>query len=126
MHLKLVSAETGASPTGEASALERVISIVSSWDGVQVGRHRFGGVELTYRGGELGHVCNEGILDLPFPQQMRDRLVAEGMADLHHILPMSGWVSFRIEDRADVAHAVRLLRIAYRRRRLQIASLKVH
>lgn len=125
MQQKLRSAGVGASPTG-ASAVDRVTAIVGEWLGVQVGKHRFGGLGFKYRGGELGHFHSDCVLDLPFPAHIGERLVAKGWADLNHLFPVSGWVTFRIETAADVAHAVRLLRIAYRYRRLRVASFTVH
>lgn len=125
MQQKLRSAGVGASPTG-TSAIEQVIAIVGGWPGVQVEKHRFGGLGFKYRGGELGHFHSDGVLDLPFPAHVGKRLVAKGWADLNHLFPVSGWVTFRVENQADVAHAVRLLRIAYRYRRLRVASFTVH
>ncbi len=124
MQHKLRAAGVGSSPTG-TSAVEQVIAIVGGWSGIQVGEHRFGGLGFKYRGGELGHFHNETILDLAFPAHIADRLVAKGWADLNHLFPVSGWVTFRLESEADVAHAVRLLRVAYRYRRLHVASFKV-
>ena len=120
------SPAVGASPAGDVSATERVAEIVRTWKGVRVAEHRFGGLGFTFRGGELGHFHNELMLDLPFPGDIGQRLVAKGWADPNHLFPSSGWVTFRIESYADVAHAVRLLRIAYRYRRLRIAKFKVH
>ena len=125
MQQKLRSAGVGASPTG-TSAVERVIAIVGAWPGVQVGKHRFGGLGFEYRGGALGHFHSESVLDLPFPAPIAERLLAKGWADLNHLFPASGWVTFRLESEADIAHAVRLLRIAYRYRRLRAARLTVH
>ncbi|HSI04328.1 MAG: luciferase family protein [Myxococcota bacterium] len=103
-----------------------MIAIVGEWTGVQVGTHRFGGLGFKYRGGELGHFHSDSVLDLAFPAHIGERLIGKGWADLNHLFPVSGWVTFRIESDADIAHAVRLLRIAYRYRRLRVASFTVH
>jgi hypothetical protein len=73
---------------------DRIAAEVSSWDGVTVHPHRFGGVEFRLGRRVFGHVHRNGLVDLPFPVRVRERLVAEGAAEPHHILPDSGWVSF--------------------------------
>jgi luciferase-like monooxygenase len=96
--------------------LDRVISGVSTWPGVSVHPHRFGGVEFRLGRRELGHLHPNGLADLPFPVAVRERLVAEGRAEPHHVLPASGWVSFRIRSEDDVARALDLFRLNYDRR----------
>ena len=95
---------------------DRIAAEVSSWNGVTVHPHRFGGVEFRVGHRELGHVHRDGLADLPFPVRIRERLVAEGAAEPHHILPDSGWVSFRVRSDADVPHAIELFRLNYERR----------
>ena len=99
-------------------ALETVVASVKAWPGVTVVPHRFGGAAFRLGAIELGHVHADGTLDLQFPVPLRNRLIDEGWANIHHILPASGWVTFFIAEPCDVAQAVRLLRIAYLRRRL--------
>lgn len=45
--------------------------------------------------------------------EVRDRLVEEGKAEPHHILPHSGWITFRFKDEEDVGSAVELFRLSY-------------
>jgi len=92
------------------------VATLSAWPGVTVHAHRFGGVEFRRGRRELGHLHRNGLVDLPFPVHVRERLVAEGAAEPHHILPESGWVSFRVRTDADVAHAIELFRLSYERR----------
>jgi hypothetical protein len=47
---------------------------------------------------------------LPFPVAVRDRLVRDGKAERHHILPESGRVSQRIRSDADVDDVIALFR----------------
>ena len=47
--------------------------------------------------------------------RVRERLVAEGKAQRHHILPESGWVSVPIRGDADVARVIDLFRLNYDR-----------
>jgi len=98
---------TGAAKTIEAE--------VVSWDGVSVVPHRFGGREFRVGRRELGHIHGDALLDLPFPLKVREQLVADGRAARHHILPDTGWVSFRIKKTEDVTRAIELLRLNYER-----------
>jgi hypothetical protein len=98
---------------GEAIAAE-----VGSWEGVTSAPHRFGGVELRLGRRELGHIHGDSLVDLPFHRRLRDMLVETGRAEPHHVMPDSGWVSFRIRDEADAAEAIELFRLSYERARV--------
>jgi hypothetical protein len=94
----------------------RIVDEVSAWEGVTVHPHRFGGVELRVGRRELGHLHGDRLADLPFPVRVRERLVAEGRAERHHVLPESGWVSVPIRGEADVTRVIELFRLNYDRR----------
>ena len=98
-----------------SSAAERIRSTVVSWPGVTAVAHRFGGVEFRVGHRELGHLHGGHLADLPFPKRIRDGLIAAGRAAPHHVLPESGWVSFRIRNDADVDRAIELFRLNYER-----------
>ncbi len=57
------------------------------------------------------------MLDVPFPVRMRRELVAAGRAEAHHMLPHTGWVTFRVRTEHDVPAAAALLRLNYERLR---------
>jgi hypothetical protein len=97
-----------------ADAREAVVSEVSSWQGVTVHDHRFGGVELRLGRRELGHL-HPRFADLPFPRRIRDELVAAGRAKPHHILPRTGWVTVPMESTADIRGVIELFRLNYDR-----------
>lgn len=88
---------------------------VASWPGVTVGRHRFGGTEFRHAHRELGHLHGSSLADLPFPLLVRNELVESGRAEAHHVFPDSGWVTYRILGRADVARVIALFRLNYER-----------
>ena len=88
---------------------------VGSWPGVTVAPHRFGGVEFRVGRRELGHLHGSRLADLPFPIKIREQLIAERRAEPHHVLPDTGWVSFRIRGSNDAASAVELFRLNYDR-----------
>lgn len=97
------------------SAADRITREVSSWAGVTVEPHRFGGVEFRVGRRELGHLHGNRLADLPFPRSVREDLVASGRAQTHHALPESGWVSYPIRAADDVAGAIELFRLNYER-----------
>jgi hypothetical protein len=96
-------------------ASERISEEVLAWPGVTAAPHRFGGVEFLLGRRELGHLHGDRLADLPFPRRVRDELVAAGRARPHHVLPESGWVSFRIESDDDAEAAIELFRLSYER-----------
>jgi hypothetical protein len=88
---------------------------VGRWPGVKVAPHRFGGIEFRVSGHEIGHLHGDRLADLPFPVRIRRELVGAGRALPHHVLPDSGWVSYRIHGPGDVDGAVALFRLNYER-----------
>ena len=94
---------------------DAIVREVSAWPGVTTGRHRFGGTEFRFGHRELGHLHGSRLADLPFPVRIREELIATGRAEPHHVLPDTGWVSFRIRSSDDAAAAVVLFRLNYDR-----------
>jgi luciferase-like monooxygenase len=88
---------------------------VAEWPEVSVRPHRFGGKEFRFRHAEVGHVHENGIVDIPFPRAVRDALLAKGLAEEHHWVPNSGWTTLRVRNEKDVRHALWLLRLCYER-----------
>jgi hypothetical protein len=96
-----------------SGAGQRIEAEVLTWPGVVSQPHRFGGIEFMLGKREVGHVHGDRLLDVAFPKRVREELVAAGLAEPHHILPNSGWVSFFIRQEEDVEAAVALLRRSY-------------
>lgn len=94
-------------------ASDTIRQTVLTWEGVEALPHRFGGIEYQLQKRELGHIHGDHMLDIPFPKKVRDELVAAGMAEPHHLLPDTGWISFYLRESADVEHAIDLLRRSY-------------
>jgi hypothetical protein len=86
---------------------------ITAWTGVEASPHRFGGIEFTLGGTEIGHIHSNGMVDIPFNRKIRDELIAEGKAVPHHILNETGWITFYIRSEADVEAAVWLFRLSY-------------
>jgi len=69
----------------QTGAGQLITSAVASWPEVELGPHRFGGVEFRLGRRELGHLHGDRIADLPFPRRVRDELIAAGRARPHHV-----------------------------------------
>jgi hypothetical protein len=98
--------------------MERASEVVRrellSWPGVTMHDHRFGGVEFRVNGREMGHMHGDVLVDLPFPRDAGKKLVADGRASPHHVLPESGWISYYVRDHG-VSGAIELFRMQYER-----------
>jgi hypothetical protein len=94
-------------------ASEQIHKTAMSWSGVTARPHRFGGTEYRLERRELGHIHGDHLIDIPFPKSVRDELIAAGLAEPHHILPESGWISFYIKQADQVEVAIALLRRSY-------------
>lgn len=94
---------------------ELIKDAVLAWPGVKAVPHRFGGTEYRLGRKEMGHVHGDRLADLPLPRKLHDEVVAAGRAELHHVLPQSGWVSCRMAGPDDPAGVIELFRIQYER-----------
>lgn len=61
----------------------RIREVVGGWEEVTAGPHRFGGVEFCLGKRELGHIHGDSLVDIPFPKQIRDQMIAAGEAEPH-------------------------------------------
>ena len=95
------------------SAGKTIEQAVLSWAGVEAKPHRFGGTEYVIGKREIGHVHGDWLADIPFPIAVRDEVIAAHLAEPHHILPASGWVSKYLRSEQDVAEAIALFRRSY-------------
>jgi predicted DNA-binding protein (MmcQ/YjbR family) len=94
-------------------AKKRITEAVTSWGGITLAPHRFGGTAFMLGKRELGHIHGDRLIDIPFPKPIRDELVSSGQAEPHHILPNSGWISFFLNSEADIDHAIKLMRRSF-------------
>lgn len=94
-------------------AEERITNEVIKWNGVIVTAHRFGGTEFKFGERELGHLHGNYQADIPFSLKIRNQLIAERKAEPHHILPSSGWITFRFRQESDVDRAIELFKLSY-------------
>ena len=80
--------------------------------GATAGGHRFGGTAFIVGGREIAHVHGNGLFDALLPQAMRDKVIARGLAEPHHVFPASGWVSLWMRKEQDADAAMELLHCA--------------
>lgn len=95
------------------NAQKTITQNLSAWEGVSIAPHRFGGVEYRLGTREFGHIHGDHLVDIPFPKKIRDEIVKAGLAEPHHILPETGWVSFYLREEEDVQKVIALLRRSY-------------
>ncbi len=93
--------------------LKKLEDEVSAWPNVAVHPHRFVGREFRFGNAEVGHVHISGIVDIPFPRSIRDALLDQGLAEQHHWVPNSGWITFHVRSEADLKHALWLMGLSY-------------
>jgi len=96
--------------------------VISAWSRISVHPHRFGGMEFQFGDAEVGHVHRNGIVDIPFPRSIRDALLADSLAEEHHWVPNSGWITFQMRTEEDLGHALWLMGLSYLRYALKTAS----
>jgi len=95
------------------NAQQAIHAALTAWQGIEAQPHRFGGTEYRLGRREIGHVHGDWLVDIPFPVKVRQEVVAAGLAQPHHILPDSGWVSVFLRQPEDVVKAINLLRRSY-------------
>jgi hypothetical protein len=88
---------------------------VASWPGVTMQMHRGGLVFFHVGRREIGHLHGNRFADLPFPVRIREKLVAEGKAELHYLHPRTGWLTHYIRGEQDVQAILDLFHLNYTR-----------
>lgn len=103
-------------------AAQHIQKTLLLWAGVEAAPHRFPGIDrqdgavgIEFRIGrrEIGHIHGDALVDIPFPTKVRNELVTAGLAQPHHVMPESGWVSFYLRKESDVQAAIDLLKRSY-------------
>ena len=95
---------------------------ISAWPHVSIRPHRFGGRKFRFGNAEVGHMHTGAVVDIPFPRSIRDALLDQGLADEHHWVPNSGWITLRVRNEDDLKPALGLMRLSYLRYALKTAS----
>src|SRR5947208_16518274 len=106
----------GGGMTKTATASERITDEVTSWPGVEAGPGRRG--EFAFRLGrrEIGHLHGDHAAHFSFPKDVWADLMEQGRIVPHPVFPdREGPAARRIEDEADVADGIALMRLNYDR-----------
>src|SRR5215831_11230115 len=96
-----------------STVLDSIKKEILSWPDVLSEPHRFGGLEFRVNKREMGHIHRDKLADLPFPMETRNKLVNSGRVSPHHVLPESGWVSYRIKGEKDIPAVIDLFKMRY-------------
>src|SRR5690242_7970604 len=104
--------------------VSRFVDTVSQWESIKPEPHRFGGTEFKLGNVEIGHIHrNNGMVDIPFTVKIREVLVAESLAEPHHLLHESGWITFFVRDEKTLAQGLWLMRLSYYQKRSRRQAL---
>ncbi|WP_235032868.1 MULTISPECIES: luciferase domain-containing protein [Sphingobacterium] len=90
---------------------------VERMPGTTVGIHKYGGTAFNYSGKEFAHVHSNGLVDILLNKELKKSLMMDGKIKDHHLFKNSGWISFYLYNKQDVAYACYLLQKAYDRAR---------
>ena len=98
------------------TASRRIIEEVTSWDGVKAGPGRRGELAFTVDRREIGHLHGDHAAHFSFPKDVWADLMEQGRIVPHPVFPdREGPAARRIEDEADVADVIALMRLNYDR-----------
>lgn len=97
-----------------SGAEEKIKNTVMKWEKITYRSHRFGGIEFKLGNREIGHVHGDYLVDIPFTKKIKNEIISAGLADEHHVLPESGWISKYLETAKDVDTAIELLRRSFK------------
>lgn len=86
---------------------------LAEWEDIEIGPHRYGGIEYRLNGEQIGHTHGDHQADIKFPLFMCRQLVEQRKAMPHHLHPETSWISFYIHEQEDVGRAIDLFRRAY-------------
>ena len=83
------------------------------WQGVEPFPHRYAGAGFHTGRHEIGHIHGDRPIDIPFPNRNRDEVIEQSLAELHHILPYSGWICRYLRPPDEIQPSAVLLKGAY-------------
>jgi hypothetical protein len=93
---------------------QRITEELTSWDGVEASPGKRGEFAFHLGRRELGHLHGDHAAHFFFPSETWEELFAQGRIVEHPVFPgRHGPAARRIEDDADVADVIALMRINY-------------
>ena len=96
------------------SPSRQITDEVTAWPGVEAGYGRRGEFAFKLGRREIGHLHGDHAAHFFFPRERWEELAAQGRIVEHPVFPgRHGPAARRIEDEADVADVIALMRINY-------------
>jgi hypothetical protein len=95
--------------------VSKVDQTVSSWPGMKITLHKYGGFQFNVNDKEIGHMHSNGIVDILFDLKTKEQLLSESALQDHHTFKDSGWVSYYIRKKEDEKEVIRLLKLSFDR-----------
>ena len=105
------------------NGLVELIETVSSWSGVVCSSGRFDSVVFHVAGRGIGHVHEDGSVEMPLPPLVREALIRAAKVTVHPWVPNSDWVA--IQAKPSIKPALELLRFSYLRLRSKDRDLTI-
>jgi hypothetical protein len=78
--------------------IDEVEDAIGSLDGVNVCKHKYGGIEFRKNNSELGHIHGHGLADIHLSLPMKKSFMADHIVHDHHKFINSSWISVLITD----------------------------
>jgi Family of unknown function (DUF5519) len=103
--------------TDTRTASQRISDVVTSWPGVEAEAEEDGELAFNVGRRQLGHLHGDVAAHFSFPKKTWAELMAQGRIVPHPVFPdaRQGPAARRIQDDADVADVIELLRLNYER-----------
>lgn len=95
--------------------ISRLEDELASWEGVSKGFHKYGGIQFNYRKRELGHIHSNGVTDIFLSKTLKKEVLSKNLAEEHHTLINSNWVTIFIKKEEDFQNALIVFEEAYSR-----------
>jgi hypothetical protein len=95
-----------------STILERIKKELLSWP-YAAEAYKFGGIEFRLNKREMGHIHGDRVADLPFPMDIRNKLVNSCRVSAHRFLLQTGWVSYWIKGEQDIPSVIELFKMRY-------------
>lgn len=98
------------------------VNTVKKWDQVTVKYHRYGGLEFQVNGIEIGHIHGNGLIDLHFNKAISATIIQKQLAEPHHVLKETGWISFYLANNTQLPTIIQLTQLSYELKRKSKSS----
>lgn len=100
--------------TRTQTASERITEVVTTWPGIEAGPGARGEFSFKLGRREIGHLHGDYAAHFGFPKPVWTELIEQGRVGSHP-LNQPGWAARRIDNDADIADVIALMRLNYDR-----------